>query len=313
MQRAVISGEREASIVEADEPEAFEDWAKIKVHAAPMCTEHKAFSDGDERSFLGHEAAGEVVDVAQSGRFEVGDRVVTFPLYSCGDCWLCRSGELLYCEDKLDLAEETGSREGEATYAQYHLKPDWLLAELPDDVSYLHGSMACCGLGPTFGAMERMGVDAFDTVLVSEVLEHVPVPVLPEFVAEIRRVLKPGGASLASTPFVYPNHGATDKSRLTRESTGELFESEGFDVTVYAGGGYTEVLLHVLSRPVLGLLRKVDRRLGWPFALVHYVSFLLATLAHRAAVVTAGRNPRANLWYLNTFTVTRKPATDGES
>jgi len=167
MQRAVISGEREASIVEADEPEAFEDWAKIKVHAAPMCTEHKAFSDGDERSFLGHEAAGEVVDVAQSGRFEVGDRVVTFPLYSCGDCWLCRSGELLYCEDKLDLAEETGSREGEATYAQYHLKPDWLLAELPDDVSYLHGSMACCGLGPTFGAMERMGVDAFDTVLVS--------------------------------------------------------------------------------------------------------------------------------------------------
>ncbi|WP_436926154.1 zinc-dependent alcohol dehydrogenase [Halosimplex amylolyticum] len=167
MQRAVISGEREAGVVDAPDPDPHEDWVKIKVRAAPMCTEHKAFSEGTEQSYLGHEAAGEVVDVAQPNRFDVGDRVVATPLYSCGECWHCRSGEHLYCEDKLDVEAETGSREGEATYAQYHLKPDWLLAEIPDDVSYLHGSMACCGLGPTFGAMERMDVDAYDTVLVS--------------------------------------------------------------------------------------------------------------------------------------------------
>lgn len=167
MQRAVISGEREAGIVDAPEPDAVGQWAKIKVYAAPMCTEHKAFSQGDEQEYLGHEAAGEIVEIDHSSRFEVGDRVVAAPLYPCGDCWLCRSGEHLYCENKLDIAEETGSREGEATYAQYHLKPDWLLAEIPDGVSYLHGSMACCGLGPTFGAMERMDVDAYDTVLVS--------------------------------------------------------------------------------------------------------------------------------------------------
>lgn len=167
MLRAEITGEREASVVAADEPDAFEDWVKMDVRAAPMCTEHKAFSEGTERAYLGHEAAGKVVEVAQPGRFEVGDRVVATPLYGCGDCWLCRSGRHLYCEDKLDVADVTGSREGEATFAQYHLKPDWLLAEIPDGVSYLHGSMACCGLGPTFGAMERMDVDAYDTVLVS--------------------------------------------------------------------------------------------------------------------------------------------------
>lgn len=167
MQRAVISGEREASVVDTSEPAAIEEWVKIKIHAAPMCTEHKGFSEGNEEAYLGHEAAGEVVEVAQPGRFEVGDRVVAFPLYSCGDCELCRAGEHLYCGSKLDVAEETGSREGEATFAQFHLKPDWLLAEIPDDISYLHGSMACCGLGPTFGAMERMDVTAYDTVLIS--------------------------------------------------------------------------------------------------------------------------------------------------
>lgn len=51
--------------------------------------------------------------------------------------------------------------------AQYMLKPDWLLVPIPDDMSYEHASMACCGLGPTFGAMESMNVDAFDTVLIT--------------------------------------------------------------------------------------------------------------------------------------------------
>ena len=51
--------------------------------------------------------------------------------------------------------------------AQYLLKPDWLLPKIPDGVSYEHGGMACCGLGPSFGALQRMGVGAFDTLLVT--------------------------------------------------------------------------------------------------------------------------------------------------
>jgi L-iditol 2-dehydrogenase len=51
--------------------------------------------------------------------------------------------------------------------AQYLLKPDWLLVPIPDGMSYEHASMACCGLGPAFGAMEEIHVDAFDTVLIT--------------------------------------------------------------------------------------------------------------------------------------------------
>jgi L-iditol 2-dehydrogenase len=34
-------------------------------------------------------------------------------------------------------------------------------------MSYDHASMACCGLGPSFGAMQLMGVDCSDTLLVT--------------------------------------------------------------------------------------------------------------------------------------------------
>ena len=38
---------------------------------------------------------------------------------------------------------------------------------IPDEVSTLHGGLACCGLGPTFNAMKQMEVSTFDTVLIT--------------------------------------------------------------------------------------------------------------------------------------------------
>jgi threonine dehydrogenase-like Zn-dependent dehydrogenase len=51
--------------------------------------------------------------------------------------------------------------------AQYILKQDWLLLPLPDGVAYTHGALACCGIGPSFGAMESLNVSAFDTLLIT--------------------------------------------------------------------------------------------------------------------------------------------------
>jgi len=55
---------------------------------------------------------------------------------------------------------------GNATYAQYCIKQDWQLLPIPEGMSYEHASLACCGLGPAFGASERMQVGSFDTLLV---------------------------------------------------------------------------------------------------------------------------------------------------
>jgi len=167
MQKAAITGIRQARLVEAPTPSAKENWALVQVHASPMCTEYKAFLSGQKTEYLGHEAAGVVVEVAQPGRVKVGDRVVVMPTTPCGKCPLCVAGDYIHCQNMVDIALFTGSREGNATYAQYVLKPDWLLPAIPDGVSYERGSLACCALGPSFGAFDTMGLDAFDTVLIT--------------------------------------------------------------------------------------------------------------------------------------------------
>ncbi len=167
MKQAAVTGRRRAALVDVADPKPVEDWALVKVHAAPMCTEFKAFDTGARDSSPGHEAAGEVVDVARPGRVKIGDRVVVMPHYACGTCPYCRSGEFIYCQEKIDVAEFTGSPKGQAAMAQYLLKPDWLLPAIPEGVSYERASLACCGLGPTFGAFERIGLRQTDTLLLT--------------------------------------------------------------------------------------------------------------------------------------------------
>ncbi len=167
MKKAVILGKESAGLVDVPTPHAIEDWALVKVHVTPMCTEYKAFRSGAEAHYLGHEAVGEVVEIAQSGPVKVGDRVVVMPLWPCGTCALCVAGDYIYCEHLLDFAAMTGSREGSATYAQYLLKPAWLLPVIPDDVTYEMAALALCALGPSFGAFEAMNLNAFDTVLIT--------------------------------------------------------------------------------------------------------------------------------------------------
>ena len=167
MKKVVILGERKAGLVEVPDPQPREDWVLVKIHAVPMCTEYKAFVSGRKIEYLGHEAAGEVVAVAQPGRVQVGDRVVVMPQYPCGKCELCVSGDYIHCENSHDFSAFVGAPEGRATYAQYILKPSWLLPRIPDGLSYERASLAMCALGPSFGAFDLMGIDAFDTVLIT--------------------------------------------------------------------------------------------------------------------------------------------------
>jgi L-iditol 2-dehydrogenase len=167
MKKAVIKGEKKVSLTDVPMPAAVGDWALVRVVSAPMCTEYKAYRDGEVTDFLGHEAAGEVVEVDRPGPVRVGDRVVVMPQYPCGECSLCSRGEYIHCQNTIDFDAYIGSPEGKATYAHYLLKPSSLLPKIPEAMSYDHASMLCCGLGPTFGAMERMGGSGAHTLLIT--------------------------------------------------------------------------------------------------------------------------------------------------
>jgi threonine dehydrogenase-like Zn-dependent dehydrogenase len=167
MRAAAITAQGTVEVLDQPQPKASGDLVVVKILVAPMCTEFKQRRGGVLSDAIGHEAAGVVVDAGSSRRFREGDRVAVMPLYACGLCEVCTSGDYMHCPNGRDVLAETGQEYGTGHYAQYVLKPDWMLVAIPDDISLVHGAMACCGLGPSFGAAERMRLDALDTFLVS--------------------------------------------------------------------------------------------------------------------------------------------------
>jgi len=71
--------------------------------------------------------------------------------------------------------------------------------------------------------------ESFDTVLFSEVLEHIPSPELA--IAEIARVLKPGGTLFLTWPFAYSMHEIpNDYSRPTEFGVAAWLQRSGLEL-----------------------------------------------------------------------------------
>lgn len=80
---------------------------------------------------------------------------------------------------------------------------------------------------------------SFDAVLMTQVMEYVEDA--GALMTEIHRVLKPGGWVVISFPFLYNEHGAGDRMRLTARPESRVFA--GFrTVTVIRQGGFGSTL-----------------------------------------------------------------------
>jgi L-iditol 2-dehydrogenase len=162
MKAVEVVGVRETALVERPDPTPMGNLVRVRTTVIPMCTEVKAWLKGGKFADLGHEAAGVVEALGPDATgLTIGQRVVVMPQYPCGTCGLCESGEYIHC------TQGTWPAEGTATYAQKLLKADWLLLPIPDGMPTEHAAMACCGLGPTFGAMERVGATGGETVAIT--------------------------------------------------------------------------------------------------------------------------------------------------
>lgn len=96
-------------------------------------------------------------------------------------------------------------------------------------------------------AMPQVADQSFDTVVCTQVLEHVPHPWMA--VAEIARVLKPGGYAIISVPHLSAIHEAPhDYFRFTEYGLTSLLEEAGFEVVqLVPCGGLWSFLFHYLS------------------------------------------------------------------
>ena len=85
--------------------------------------------------------------------------------------------------------------------------------------------------------LDRVPSDQFDLAVLDQTLEHVPDP--ERALAEVRRVLKPGGAAIVTTPFLLPLHGTSeygDYTRWTPQGMQTMLRRCGFEADVYSWG-----------------------------------------------------------------------------
>lgn len=94
--------------------------------------------------------------------------------------------------------------------------------------------------------------ETFDTVLLSDVLEHIPNP--ESLIAEIARVLRPGGSAVIGVPFLYPLHEIPyDFNRYTRYQLERMLGNAGLEVVeLVAIGGSPVVIADLLSKTLAG-------------------------------------------------------------
>lgn len=93
----------------------------------------------------------------------------------------------------------------------------------------------------------------YDTVILSDVLEHIPEPEL--LMREIARVLAPGGLLLLNVPFYYWIHEEPhDFHRYTEFALKRLAEIAGLEVIDLSPiGGVPEIITDIYSKNILGL------------------------------------------------------------
>ncbi|HEX5025946.1 MAG TPA: class I SAM-dependent methyltransferase [Agriterribacter sp.] len=98
--------------------------------------------------------------------------------------------------------------------------------------------------------------DHFDSVFCSEVMEHVFNP--DEIIAEICRVMKPGGQLLLTCPFVWAEHEVPyDYARYSSFGIKHLLEKNGFKVLLQKKEGhFTEVIIQQIIFYIFCLLPK---------------------------------------------------------
>jgi L-iditol 2-dehydrogenase len=173
MLAAVYRGEGRVALEERERPRPKEDEVLIKVFAASICgTDLKIVRGGhflvggNDIRVLGHELAGEIVEVGSHVSYwKPGSRVSVVPNIGCGRCEMCRRGLNNICPDydAFGITIDGG-------FQQFMIVPPAALFggnlfEVPDAMSYEQASLveplACC-----VNAWKDLKVTPTDRVLV---------------------------------------------------------------------------------------------------------------------------------------------------
>lgn len=208
MKAAIKTAEGTFEVKEVDKPTVPRpDWVLARIKVAGICgtdlRHWKVHNHNLEGKIMGHEMAGEVVEVGEAvTNVKKGDRVVIETLIGDGTCEWCKAKQYNLCPHLYEVRMRTLSQ----AFAEYVAGPWDKFYKLPDHVSYeeatlldtfsvsLHGihlsgikigdKIAIIGAGPiglsTLQLAKHYGAD----VLVADIA-HYPLEVAKELGADV--------------------------------------------------------------------------------------------------------------------------------
>lgn len=242
MRAAVLQETETFEIEERNRPTPADDEVLVAIRNVGICGsdvhyyEHGRIGDYvvEGPLILGHESAGEVVEVGtQVERLNQGDRVTIEPGVPCRRCAHCRRGDYHLCESVTFMA--TPPHDG--AFTEYVTWPADFVYKLPEAVSLREGAL-CEPLSVGIHACRRGDVGTGDTVLVTGAG---PIGLLA---AEVARAA--GATDIIVTDVVEgklslaADRGADRVINVTEEdlsaAVGEYTDGVGADVVIEASG-----------------------------------------------------------------------------
>ena len=173
MKAQVFYAKEDMRLEDRPVPTIADDEVLVAVKAVGVCGSDQAYyygespletEDGKGPLILGHEVAGEVVEVGkfprERGLYRPGDRVSVDPVQYCNACEVCAKGHVNLCENKDVIGVSVDGAFTEFVKSKYTG-----LHKLPDSVPWEHGCL-CEPMACATYAMHNMAIEPGQTVVV---------------------------------------------------------------------------------------------------------------------------------------------------
>lgn len=167
MKAAILhGGAKTLAIEDITVPRPAPGEALIKVAACGVCHTDLHYIDHGVPTFrkppitLGHEASGTII--MEWEKFRPGDRVLIPPVFSCGECKLCKADRDNICTNQKILGSSING-----AFAQYVKVPEKDLMRLPDEIPLEEGCIIADAIStPYHAVMNRAKIQAGQRVIV---------------------------------------------------------------------------------------------------------------------------------------------------